>query len=204
MKNSLNVLLTIIVITPALFAQDTISKIVRNEPAKNRKISHFERTIVINGMPEDVFAFMDDIRNTGRHMTENSGAMAGSKLHLEWITDHKTGSGTKYRWTGKVAGMKMDFTVEVSKWVEGMEKVWGTVGDAKMIVIDWFEMYLVLAPYENGKTQAQLSIDYTRPEGKFLGFLLAKSYSKWCVKTMVKDTKKHFKKNKKFCKKLHE
>jgi len=27
--------------------------------------------------------------------------------------------------------MKMDFTVEVSKWIEGKQKVWGTVGDAK-------------------------------------------------------------------------
>lgn len=195
MKNYLIVLLAGIVVTPALFAQDTISKVVKNEAVKNKKVRHFERTMVINGMPEDVFAFMDDIRNTGRHMTENSGAMAGSKLHLEWLTDHKTGLGTKYRWTGKVVGMKMDFTVEVSKWVKGKEKVWGTVGDAKMIVIDWFEMYLVLTPYENGKTQAQLGIYYTKPKGKFLGFLLGKSYSKWCVKSMLKDTKKHFLKN---------
>lgn len=192
MKNYLIVLLTVIVVTPALFAQDTISKVVRNEAVKNRKTRHFERTMVINGMPEDVFAFMDDIRNTGKHMTENSGAMAGSKLKVEWLSDHKTGLGTKYRWTGKVVGMKMDFTVEVSKWGEGKEKVWGTIGDAKMIVIDWFEMYLVLTPYESGKTQAQLGIYYTKPKGKILGFLLGKSYSKWCVKSMLRDTRKHF------------
>lgn len=193
MKNYLIVLLTIIVITPALFAQDTINKVVGNEAVKNNKIRHFERTVVINGVPEDVFAFMDDIRNTGKHMTENSGAMAGSKLHLEWLTDHKTGLGTKYKWTGKVVGIKMDFTVEVSKWVKGKEKVWGTVGDAKMIVIDWFEMDLIITPEKDGKSKAKLGIYYTKHRGLW-GFLLGKWYSKWCVKSMLMDTRKHFEK----------
>jgi hypothetical protein len=151
--------------------------------------------MIMNGTSEEVFSFMDDIRNTGKHMTENSGAMAGSKLHIEWLTDHKTGLGTKYRWTGKVVGMKMDFTVEVSKWVKGKEKVWGTVGDAKMIVIDWFEMYLVMTPGKDGKSKAKLGIYYTKHRSLW-GFLLGKWYSKWCVKSMLKDTKKHFEKNK--------
>ena len=194
MKNYLIVLLTVIVISPALFGQDTISKVVKSEVVKNRKIRHFERTMVINGMPEDVFAFMDDIRNTGKHMTESSGAMAGSKLKIEWLSPNKTGLGTKYRWTGKVVGMKMDFTVEVSKWIEGKEKIWGTVGEAKMIVIDWFEMYLVMTPEKDGKANAKLGIYYTKHKGLW-GFLLGKWYSKWCVKSMLRDTRKHFDKN---------
>ena len=194
MKNYLIVLLTIIIISPALFAQDTIGKIVRNEVVKNRKIRHFERTMVINGMPEYVFAFMDDIRNTGKHMTESSGAMAGSKLKIEWLSDHMTGLGSKYRWTGKVVGIKMDFTVEVSKWIKGKEKVWGTVGDAKMIVIDWFEMNLTITPEMDGKSNAKLGINYIKHRG-ILGFLFGKWYSKWCVNSMLRDTKKHFENN---------
>jgi len=191
MKRYLIVLLTTIITSPALFAQDTISNAIKSKSEKTRKIRHFERTMVINGKPEDVFAFMDDIRNTGKHMTESSGAMAGSKLKIEWLSDHKTGLGTKYRWKGKVVGMKMDFTVEVNKWIEGKEKVWGTVGDAKMIVIDWFEMNLIMTPEKDGKSNAKLGIYYTKHKGLW-GFLLGKWYSKWCVKSMLKDTKKHF------------
>jgi hypothetical protein len=157
-----------------------------------RKIRHYERTMRITGNPDSVFAFMDDIRNTGKHMTESSGAMAGSKLQIEWLSENKTGPGTKYRWTGKVVGMKMDFTVKVSEWAGG-KKVWGTVGEAKMIVIDWFEMYLITTPAPAGDTDAKLGIYYTKHKGLW-GFLLGKWYAKWCVKTMLKDTRKHFKK----------
>lgn len=156
-----------------------------------KKIKHYEKEMVINDSSEEVFAFMDDIRNTGKHMTESSGAMAGSKLKIEWLSDHKTGLGTKYRWTGKVIGMKMDFTVEVSKWIKGKEKVWGTVGDAKMIVIDWFEMNLIIIPEKERKSKAKLSINYTK-SNTLLGFLFGKWYSKWCVNSMLRDTKKHF------------
>lgn len=198
MKIVLTVLMLSILATPALCLKDTLSKLIKNDTLKKKKMRHYEREIVIRGSAEEVFAFMDDIRNTGKHMTENIGAMAGSKLKIEWLSDHKTGLGTKYRWTGKVVGMKMDFTVEVNKWIEGKEKVWGTVGDAKMIVIDWFEMNLIMAPEMNGKSKAKLGIYYTKHKGLW-GFLFGKWYSKWCVKSMLRDTKKHF--NKKVIKK---
>lgn len=186
MKSLIIILITFSCIS--LLAQDTI----RTGKHKGRKIRSYERTMVMNNIPEAVFAFMDDIQNTGMHMTKSSGAMMGSKLSVQWLSNYKTGLGTKYRWTGKVVGMKMDFTVEVFKWVAGKEKLWGTVGDAKMIVIDWFEMYLITTLSENGKTNARLGIYYTKHKGLW-GFLLGKTYSKWCVKSMLKDTKKHFK-----------
>ncbi|MBI3519919.1 MAG: SRPBCC family protein [Bacteroidetes bacterium] len=182
------VIILMVFASTIIFAQDSLRKIIVNE----RKIRTYERTIEISGSPDSVFAFMDDIRNTGKHMTENSNAMMGSKLGLHWLSDHKTGLGTKYRWTGKVVGMKMDFTVEVNKWIDGKEKEWGTVGDAKMIVIDWFEMYLVVTPNDKGTTNTKLGIFYTKHRGLW-GLLFGKWYSKWCVKSMLKDTKKHFK-----------
>lgn len=191
MKIILAILMLSILASPALCFHDTLNKLVNTGTMKN-KIRHYEKELIINGSQEEVFAFMDDIRNTGKHMTESSGAMAGSKLKIEWLSDHKTGLGTKYRWTGKVVGMKMDFTVEVNKWIEGKKKVWGTVGDAKMIVIDWFEMDLTMTPEKDGKSKAKLSINYTKHRGLWV-FLFGKWYSKWCVKSMLRDTKKHFK-----------
>jgi uncharacterized membrane protein len=163
----------------------------QNDTIHKKKIRHYQKEMVIDGAPDEVFAYMDDIRNTGMHMTESSGAMAGGKLELEWLSPYKTGLGTKYRWTGKAAGMKMDFVVEVSKWSAGREKVWGTVGDAKMIVIDWFEMRLSTTSEIQDQTEVKLEIYYTK-SGGIIGLLLGKRYSKWCVKSMLKDTKKHF------------
>lgn len=191
MKVILFIIVLAIVGTPALCTQ---SPLIEPDTLKEIKARHYEREMIIDGSIEDVFVFMDDIRNTGKHMTESSGAMAGSKLKIEWLSDHKTGLGTKYRWTGKVVGMKMDFTVEVSKWIKGTEKIWGTIGDAKMIVIDWFEMYLVMTPEKNEKSKAKLGIYYTKHRSLW-GFLFGKWYSKWCVKSMLKDTRKHFKKD---------
>lgn len=165
-------------------AQDTL-------PAK---LKHVKRTMIIAADPDSVFSFMDDIANTGMHMTKSNAPMMGSKLAVHWLTEYKIGLGSKYNWTGKVIGMKMDFTVEVTKWEKGKEKVWGTIGEAKMIVLDWYSMHLVLVPLTDGKTRAELEIYYTKPKGSFLGFLLARRYAVWCVKSMLKDTRKHFKK----------
>jgi len=190
MRNYLTALILITTIT-AFFGQDTLAGIQKNGSLLKRKIRYYQKEMLIKGSPEEVFAFMDDIRNTGKHMTENSGPMAGGKLNIEWLSGHKTGLGTRYRWTGKVLGMKMDFTVEVSKWLAGKEKTWGTVGPAKMIVIDWFEMDLLTSPENNERTKARLEIHYTKHKG-ILGFLFGKWYAKWCVKSMLKDTRKHF------------
>lgn len=172
--------------------QDTLTTSYRMNTMKTKQIKRYESDMIINGSPREVFAFMDDIRNTGKHMTQSSGAMAGSKLRIEWLSENKTALGAKYRWTGKVVGMKMDFTVEVTKWIEGKEKVWGTVGDAKMIVIDWFEMYLALTSEKDRTSKAKLGIAYTKHKSLW-GFMFGKWYSKWCVKSMLKDTRTHFK-----------
>lgn len=191
MKIILTVLMVAILSSPALCLEYILNKSVKTDTLKKRKIRYYGREMIIRGSQNEVFAFMDDIRNTGQHMTESSGAMAGSKLRIEWLSNNKTGLGTKYRWTGTVVGMKMDFTVEVTKWIEGKEKVWGTIGDVKMIVIDWFEMHLIMTPEMDGKSKAKLGIYYTKHKGLW-GFLFGKWYSKWCVKSMLKDTKVHF------------
>lgn len=194
MKSILTIAYQLVLTTFAFCQKDTITTTHLNDSAKIKKVKYYEREIIINGLPEDVFAFMDDIKNTGKHMTESSGAMAGSKLKIEWLSPNTTGLGAKYRWTGKVVGVKMDFTVEVSKWIKGREKVWGTIGAAKMIVIDSFEMHLTIVKEDNGTSKVKLSINYTKHRG-VMGFLFGKWYSKWCVKSMLKDTKKHFEDN---------
>lgn len=175
-------------------SQDSLkTKDLLNNPVAG-KIKTVVRKMIIKGKPEEVFAFMDDIANTGMHMTKTNAPMMGSKLTVEWLTNYKTGLGAKYRWRGKVIGMKMDFTVEVTKWIKGKEKTWESVGETKMIVLSWYRMYLILTPLENGTTQVELGIYYTKPKGSVLGFILGRRYAVWCVKSVLKDTRKHFNK----------
>jgi hypothetical protein len=150
------------------------------------------RTETFKATPELVFKTIDDLGVTGMHMTNSSMMMMGSKLKLEFLTTNKTGVGSRYRWTGKMIGLMMDFTVEVTKWINGVEKVWETIGNAQLIIYSWYRMKLQVNE-TNGTTEAELSISYEKPKGFFnriLCFFLADWYCRWCLKKMLGDAKK--------------
>jgi hypothetical protein len=148
--------------------------------------------ILIQSSPEKVFATIDDLGVTGMHMTKSSAMMMGSKLELKYLTDKHTGPGSKYRWTGTMMGMKMDFTVEVTKWINGIEKTWETIGETKMIIYSWYRMHLLVKPKSEG-SEVALSITYEKPKAwfaKIISFLVAGWYCKWCLKNMLNDSKR--------------
>lgn len=151
-----------------------------------------ERIEIYDAAPEDVFKCIDNLGVSGMHMTKSSWMMMGSKLKLEYLTEQHNGLGTKYKWTGKMMGITMDFTVEVTQWVEGKEKIWETVGEAKMIIYSWFQMQLTTTPMFNKGAKAELSITYKKPKGflnNILCFLFADWYCNWCLKKMLGDAK---------------
>lgn len=144
---------------------------------------------------QQVFDCLDDLGVTGMHMTKSSAAMMGGKMNIEFLSPNKRGLHTRYRWVGKVLWMDMDFTVEVTRWVSGKEKIWETVGPTNMIIYSWFQMQLHLEPAGKGSL-ARLSISYKEPEGfwnKLLCFLVGGWYSRWCINNMLRDTEKNLK-----------
>lgn len=150
------------------------------------------RTEVYEQEPKQVFDCIDDLGITGMHMMQSSTMMMGSKLTLQYLTENHRGLGSKYRWAGSMMGMKMDFTVEVTQWTEGIEKIWETTGEAKMIIYSWYRMHLLVTRKEN-TTMAGLSITYKKPDRwwqKILSFFLADWYCNWCLKNMLTDAKK--------------
>lgn len=156
-------------------------------------VKTISRTETYNATPERVFTTIDDLGVTGMHMTKSSMMMMGSKLHLKFLTTHHTGSGSRYRWTGTMMGLNMDFTVEVTKWIAGQEKVWETIGKPELIIYSWYRMMLVVLPAESGAA-AKLSIAYEKPNGFFnriLAFLLADWYCRWCLRKMLTDARKN-------------
>ena len=150
------------------------------------------KNIAINSTPAEVFAYMDNIGNTGMHMTKSSAPMMGNKLELKQLSENATGLNSKFRWYGKMMGFSMDFTVAVTKWIKEKEKVWETIGEAKMIILGWYQMHLLISP-EGQNTNAALSIAYTKPKNiffKFIAFFLAPVYANRCLNNMLNDSKK--------------
>lgn len=150
------------------------------------------RTEIFNASPKQVFDVMDDLGVTGAHMTTTPMMMMGSKLNLEFLTPFRKGLGTRYRWSGKMMGLKMDFTLEVTKWKDGIEKVWGTVGEPKLIIYSGFGMSLNVEPKAN-QTKADLAISYEKPKSfveRILCFFFADWYCNWCLKKMLNDARK--------------
>lgn len=152
----------------------------------------FEKTKTYAASPEEVFDCLDNLSVTGMHMTKSSMPMMGSKMKIEFLSPHQTGLNTKYRCTGKVLWMPLDFTVVVTEWVRGREKSWETTGSPKMIIMSWFKMELIVSG-NNLRSGARLSISYEKPKGilnRALCFLLAGWYCRWCLKQMLNDAKK--------------
>ena len=154
-----------------------------------------EQFKVFQASPEAVFNCLDDLGVTGMHMTESSMPMMGGKMDLQFLTSHKTGLATKYRWTGKVMWWPLDFTVEVIKWIGGKEKIWKTTGPVKLIIYSWFQMNLKVWG-DKEDSVARLSISYEKPNGlfnQFLCFLAGDWYCKWCLNNMLDDTERKLK-----------
>ncbi|RYE02277.1 MAG: SRPBCC family protein [Sphingobacteriales bacterium] len=139
--------------------------------------------------PARVFACLDDLSVTGMHMSQSSMPMMGGKMELEFLSTQKTGLGTRYQWTGQVLWWKLDFTVAVTKWIEGSEKTWQTEGDAQLILYSAFKMHLYVHLVTGG-SEAFLSISYDLPNGFFQKLLCRIAggwYARWCLKNMLRD-----------------
>jgi hypothetical protein len=148
----------------------------------------------IRAPAEDVFAYVDDIRNVGWHMTERSSmAMMGSRLKLEILSEQPTGLGATYRYSGKMMGLSLGFSESVTRYIPNREKVWRTIGEPRLLIMSSYEKRLAVEPLSAASSRLTISIAYELPRSAFwriLGRLLAGPYSRWCLRQMVGDAKR--------------
>ena len=151
-------------------------------------------TVEIRAAAEAVFAYVDDIRNLGWHMTGRSSmAMMGSRLRLEVQSDQPTGLGATYRYSGTVMGLSIDFSESVTKYLPPREKVWRTIGKPQLLIIASYEMRAAVEPLSPTSARLTVSIVYELPRSAFwriVGLLLARPYSQWCLRRMVQDARR--------------
>jgi hypothetical protein len=152
---------------------------------------HQTRSILIHASPEKVFAFVDDIHNTGMHMEKSSMPMMGSKMSVEIVSKQNTGLGATYHWVGNVMGLPIDFSETVTDYIPNRLRVWRTIREPKIIIMGSYEMRLSTDPQPEG-TLLTIEIDYEYPRPIFwnlVGRLLAGWYGNWCLNNMTNDAK---------------
>ena len=151
-------------------------------------------TVEIRAPAETVFAHIDDIRNLGWHMTNQSSmALMGSRLRLEMLSDQATGLGATYRYSGKMLGLSIDFSESVTKYLPPREKAWRTIGEPRLLIIDSYEMHVAVEPQSPAASRLTISIVYELPRSGFwriVGLVLARPYGRWCLRRMCRDTKR--------------
>jgi hypothetical protein len=151
-------------------------------------------TVEIRAPAEHVFAYVDDIRNVGWHMTERSSmAMMGSRLTLEILSAQPTGLGATYRYSGTMMGLSVDFSESVTRYIPNREKIWHTIGEPRLLIIASYEMRLAVEPLSASSSRLTISIAYGLPRSplwRLIGRVLAGPYSRWCLRQMVGDARR--------------
>jgi hypothetical protein len=153
-----------------------------------------DRSVVIAAPAERVFAYVDDIRNMARHMSEErSMAMMGSRLTLEIVTPEVTGIGATYRYFGRMMGLTLDFSETVTRYVPGREKGLRTIGDPRLLIIGGYEMGVNVQPLTEVSCRLTITFGYDLPRAglwRIVGWALAPWYGRWCLDSMTQGAKR--------------
>lgn len=148
------------------------------------------RTARIDAQSDRVFAYVDNIRNIARHMSERGSVpMMGAKLDLEIVTPEATGIGAIYRYSGRVMGLTIDFCETVTQYKPGREKVWRTIDQPRLLIMDGYEIRVMVERVGAASSKLTMSIDYKLPGSRFLrllGHLLAPNYARLCLDSMLR------------------
>jgi hypothetical protein len=90
-------------------------------------------------------------------------------------------------------GLTIDFSETVTAYEPGRKKVWHTIGKPRLLIIDAYEMQVLVDSVHSSAARLTIGIDYTlptRPIWRLAGWLLAGAYSRWCLDSMVAGAKR--------------
>ena len=159
----------------------------------SRSMKTLTETVVIEAPAPKVFAFMDDVNNVGFHMSGRSSmAMMGSRLKIEVLSSEPTGVGATYRMWGKMMGQAIDFSETVTKYAPGREKIWGTIGEPKMLIMSSYVMRVTVDPLTASSSRLTISLTYAPPRSilwRSISALVGDRYGQWCLRNMCQDAK---------------
>lgn len=99
---------------------------------------HYSSSIEIPARPDQIFSLLDDHKKIGSHMEKSSWMMAGS--HMKFELDEKDGRavGSEIILRGAMMGIPLFIREVVAERKPSVKKVWQTVGEQEMIILDQY------------------------------------------------------------------
>jgi hypothetical protein len=155
---------------------------------------HYESSAFVPADPDRVFAYADNHTQLSSHMRESSWKMGGGRMRIDVDSGQGRHVSSHIRLSGRAFGIDLFVEEVVSERTAPQRKVWQTTGKPRLLVIGHYQMGFEVAPSKNG-CQLRVFIDYALPDSLFarwLGYLFARYYAKWCVRQMVQDSVAHF------------
>src|SRR5574340_454536 len=155
---------------------------------------HYESRAFAPAAPEQVFAYADDQTRLSSHMSESSPMMGGGSMHVELDEGRGQCVGSHIRLAGRVFGVGLSVEEEVTERDPPRRKTWVTIGRPHLLVIGHYRMGFEASPQGDG-TALRVFIDYALPKAgasRWLGYLFADYYAKWCTNQMATDVASHF------------
>ncbi len=154
---------------------------------------HREAAAFIPTTPQDLFARLDDQTRLAEHMAKPSMMMGGGRMTYDFDAGRGQAVGSHIRMGGQAFGLDLFVDEVVTERDPPRRKVWRTVGQPRLLVIDGYEMGFEIAATATG-SRLRVWIDYEptlqRP-GRWLPSL-ADAYARWCVRRMTADASNAF------------
>ncbi|MER9371139.1 SRPBCC family protein [Mesorhizobium sp. M0491] len=160
-------------------------------PAMSRST---EAIVRIDSAAKTVFAYLDDHRHLGAHMSASSWMMLGSKMDYEFDAGEARLVGSKFGFHGKILGIAMAAEQVVAIRTSPRLKVWETIGAPNLWVIGRYRMGFEIVP-ETRWSRLRVFIEYDLPKAapaRWLGLIFANAYARWCTGRMAKDAARYF------------
>ena len=115
-------------------------------------------------------------------------------MGIEVDEGHGQRVGSRIRIAGSVLGISLAVDETVIERDPPRRKVWETTGIPRLLVVGPYRMGFEITPTDDA-ARLRVFIDYSLPVGfvsRWLGYLFAGYYAKWCTKRMVDDAAKSF------------
>ena len=159
-------------------------------PMVTRMYPHHHESVGFVPTPAaTLFAHVDDHARLSSHMSESSWMMGGGKMTLELDMERGQRVGSRISVAGRVFGIQLSLEEVVVERNPPQRKVWETTSSPRLLVIGHYRMGFEITPDANG-AHLRVFIDYALPEtvpARWLGYVFASSYAKWCTRRMVTD-----------------
>jgi hypothetical protein len=118
--------------------------------------------------------------------------MGGGRMHVQLDAGRGQRPGSRIVMAGRALGLELEVEETIDERTPPTRKTWHTVGTPALVVIGNYRMGCELAA-EAGTTRLRIFIDYELPQrGRWLGWLFAGWYVRWCTQRMLGDARRQF------------